>query len=265
MRVASPGQVVFALVLICLGVFGLLMGDFTPVWEPVPKATPVRELLIYLCALVSVTTGLGLLWARGIAAGILFSYLLLWLVCFRLTPVLHSPTSQEAWSGIGETAVMTAGAWALYALFAGDGKHLRLGFTVGRRGIRSAQILYALALIPFGTAHFVYLKETASLVPSWLPWHSVWACATGAAYLAAAAAILVGIKARLAAALSTLQMAGFTLLVWVPILAHGSRDPFQWSETVLSIVLTAAAWVVTDSFNALRSQDRHSRDMGHQA
>jgi uncharacterized membrane protein len=245
-QIARASHVLFAAGMIALGIIGFINSDYAAIWQPVPQSAVA---LNYLCAIISIACGVGLLWPRTktAAARGLLAYLLLWLLLLRLPGIFLAP-SVEYWWAACKIAVMAAAAWVLYVSFATDWDRQRLAFATADKGQRLARALFGLALIPFGIAHFAYLQNTIALVPAWLPWPGFWARFTGYAFIAAGVAILTGVYARLAAVLSALQIATFTLLVWGPVLAAGTKDTFQRSEIVVSTVLTLAAYVVADSY-----------------
>ena len=101
-------------------------------------------------------------------------------------------------------------------------------------GLRIARVLYGLSLIFFGVAHFIDVKDTLSLVPNWLPAHLFWAYFTGSAFIAAGVAVLIGLYARLAAALSALQIALFFFWYGYPSWQQAPKFPSSGARPFLT-------------------------------
>jgi uncharacterized membrane protein YphA (DoxX/SURF4 family) len=255
---AGAGCWVLAMTLIGLGVRGLGTGELASVWQGIPfEPQWGSPWLAYGCALVELAAGIGML-SRSLAVAarrVLVGFLVLWVVLLKLPLVLTMPWREGVWLGFGEILVMVTGAWVLSAASAGEGSSALLRFVSGAQGLRNARILFALALLPIGLGHFVYVKETAALVPAWLPWHEAWAHLTGLGSLAACVAILSGVLARLAAVLETGMLAIITLLCWTPVLApvpEGAGLKYQLTAFLISAAITAGAWVVADSYRGTR-------------
>src|SRR5205814_5443286 len=114
-RIASFGHAAFAASLFGLGVMGLVRAEAMPIWTGVPKSMPAHAALIGLCAVLSIGSGVGLLWRRAAAvtARVLLGSFVLWMLLFRVPLLFRSPTSSGVWWACGETGVMLAGAWVL--------------------------------------------------------------------------------------------------------------------------------------------------------
>jgi uncharacterized membrane protein len=227
---------------------GIVQGDFAAIYKGIPDTMPGQEPLAWLSSLISLACGIGLFWRRTAphAARLLFAFLLAWMLAVKVRVIVMHPLVEGSYQSWGETAVLVAAAWILCSRFRPDGNGVWARFGAGERSVRLAQVLFALALVAFGLSHMVYLELTAPLVPRWLPAPVFWAYFTGGTFLLAGIAILANIRARLAAALTTVQIGLFTLLVWVPMVAAGNISEHRWVESVASWAITTAAWVVAE-------------------
>ncbi len=239
----EPSRVSFAILIILIGLWGLAKPGFVAIWAPGVGPAILHQPVAIGFSLISINTGVGLLWPRftTMAAGVLFAFLCLWLVWVKGLPLVRAPTVLVSWESLGETAVVLSAAWTLAVGPALDRSAPRRPTKLAEMGPR---IVYGLALIAFGAAHLGYPALTASLVPAWLPWHLTWVYVTAATYIAAGIALVVGPYARPAAGLSALQMALFGLLVWLPRIALAPRDAETQNETAISFILAASGWVI---------------------
>jgi uncharacterized membrane protein len=192
--------------------------------------------------------GIGLLFrsTAALSARILFPYLVVWLL-LKVPALVVAPQMEAVWLGAGELGVLLAGGWILFARMARlrDGSALR--FATGEEGIRMARILFGVSLIPIGLSHIVYVKQTADLVPAWLPSRTGWAYLTGAGQIACGIGVLFSIYPRVAATVEAAMLSLFTLLVWGPAILATPGARLPWTAFFISWAIAAGAWLVTSN------------------
>jgi uncharacterized membrane protein len=192
--------------------------------------------------------GVGLLFRATAkwSARILFPYLIVWLL-LKVPALIVAPQMEAVWLGFGELAVLLAGGWVLFAKLAGPREGSPLRFATGEKSIKLAQILFAISLLPIGLSHLVYVKETAELVPAWLPYRVGWAYLTGAGQIACGLGVLFSVFPRVAAGTEAGMISLFTLLVWGPAILAAPKARLPWTAFFISWAIASAAWLVAQN------------------
>lgn len=250
MLIAGTGRVVFALAFVLLGLLSVFSGDFAFVWQPVPPDVPARAMLAVVSGVIMIVGGIGMLMARTRvpASYAMTIYTLVWLLVLHVPHLIVAPSHEINWGACGEIVTLIAACWVIYASNATPSDKPYIAALTGEKAIRIARIAFAVAVPLVGLEHLIYAKETADMVPAWLPYRMGWAYFTGIAHIAAGLAIALDLLPRLAATLEAWMMGGFTVFVWIPAVMAAPSQRFAWTALMISTVITAAAWIIASSY-----------------
>jgi uncharacterized membrane protein len=239
------GLILFAVGMMGLGILALVYGDFALVWQPVAAWVPGRTGLAYASGVLMLLCGAGLLFSATVkwSVRIVFPYLIVWAL-LKVPALVVAPQIEGVWLGLGELVMLLAGGWTLFAVFAELPEGSVLKFASGEKGIRIARILFAIWVIPVGLSHVFYVKETATLVPAWLPFKTFWAYLTGIGHMASGIGVLFSILPGVAAWAEAGMLSVITLLVWAPAVLAAPKTRLPWTAFFISWAITAAVFVV---------------------
>lgn len=239
------GLAAYGATAVILGIVGFIWRDFAVNWQRVPPDFPARTGLALIVAACELLAGLAILsrrFARIGAAVLTFLYAIfttLWLI-----QALKAPAIYDSWGNVFEEFSLLAAGLVACAMLAPPGS------SWAGKAPRVARI-YGLSPISFGVDHIIYWRGASTFVPAWLPPGQVfWIFFTAICFLLAAAAILTGIRARLAALLLTAEILGFELFVWIPKFIANPHDHFNWSGNAINLAMMSAAWLIADAFAA---------------
>jgi uncharacterized membrane protein len=232
----------YGLAAAALGLVGIVWGDFALVWQPVPAGIPGRTILAYVVGAALLSAGAAMQWRRTavLGSGALTTLYALGVLLLHVPRVAAHPLIFGTWAGLAEQLALVAGGLVAYAAAARVTRLPKVG-----------RLTLGICLFSFGLAHFIYVDETAALVPPWLPPGRIfWAYATGIAHWAACVAILSGIFAAAAARWLTAMFVGFGVLVHAPGLFIDPHSHMNWTANAMNLALIGAAWVIAESLAA---------------
>jgi uncharacterized membrane protein len=250
MRAVGLARTLFGIACAGLAVYMLAYGDFAPAGQSLPTWIAGRAIWITASAILVLAASAGLCIPRVALPGvwILAAYFVVW----SALGVPGHPAHPVEWYGFAEGLSLLAGAWLIFAA-----TRAKLpgppGPLAGAHAARVARAVFGLTCVFYGWSHFAFADYTATMVPGWLPGRLAIAYITGFGHAAAGLALIIGILPRLGATLEAVMMSSFSLLVWAPSFFADPRPTWatppqnQWSEFVVTVLLTAAAWVVAAS------------------
>jgi uncharacterized membrane protein len=258
LRYLGFGQILFAAGIAGLGALSLLHHDFALQWQPVPKHIPARELLALASGGLLLIAALALMVRRTarIAALVLALFLLSWVLVLQLPRLALQPLNIAVWLGLCESLTLCVGGWVLYAWLDALEPRTIAGFASTATAVGYARLLLGAAMVVFGLSHFAYAEFTAAMIPAWMPLRLPLTYFTGAAHVAAGAALLLGIVPALAVRLEAIMMSAFIVLVHIPAVTAQPASREQWTALCIAAALAGAVWVVFGSFSVQFRQQR---------
>ena len=238
------GWRVYGLGVMALGAACLAFGDFDPGQE-MPEHFPARTALAYAAGGFMVVAAVAVEWRRITAwgaAALTVYYALFVVILMNGRLLLTDYAVFVTYENIAMQLAIAAGGLIVYATTA------RIDAALAAHLTRLGRLAFGVCALVFGGAHFVYMNNTAPLVPKWLPpTQEFWGYATGAGFVAAGIAILTRVQARLAAILMTVMLASFGVLANGRILLADHSSHWNWTESAENLAVLGAAWVVADS------------------
>ena len=224
----------------------------TPYWLLPPKHSgiPGFMLIAEVFGLLLVLAGACIVFEKKTrVAALLLGGVLLLIFCFYFIPYqLIASTNYMHfgdWENAAKELAFGSGAFVVAGFYGEKNEYALISF-LGRL-IPFGAIAFSLTIISFACDHFLYAKEAADYVPSWIPYHLFWIYFTGTALLSSGVSIILKIKDTLASTLLGAMILSWFIMLHIPRIIV-SPVMYLGSEITSAFIAFAyggIAWVIS--------------------
>src|SRR6476620_11130607 len=250
---SNIGRIFYGTAMAGIGVVTIYYRDFPYMLIP-PKHSWIPGLLMltYISGALLVLAGACIVFKKKTRTiSLLLGSVLLLIFCFYFIPYEFMTNSNYAqlgeWENAEKELALSGGAFVIAGCFPGKNENFLTRF-FGKL-IPFGAIFFSITMISFGFDHFLYAKEAADYVPSWIPNHLFWIYLAGIALIGSGIAIILKIKPR-----SIATLLGTMIFIWFIIL-HVPRviaSPFadigdEVTSAFLALAYSGIAFVIAGS------------------
>ncbi|MDB5144919.1 MAG: hypothetical protein JWQ66_3632 [Mucilaginibacter sp.] len=210
---------------------------------------PGITILAFIFGIMFILAGACIVFEKKVRqSSLLLGGVLLLIFCFYYIPYqLLSKTSYlhfGEWENAAKELALAGGAFVIAGCFPGKNENSLTRF-LGKL-IPVGAIIFAITIISFSVDHFLYAKEAAGYIPSWIPNHMFWMYFAGLALLGSGIAIILKIRTRLFAALLGIMIFLWFVSLHIPrVVAAPSADMSgEITSAFLALAYSGIAFVI---------------------
>ena len=244
------GRIFYGITMVGIGFQIIYYHDF-PYWLLPPKHSwiPGLVMIAYIFGIMFVLTGACIVFEKKArTVSLLAGTALLLIFCFYFIPYQLVTSSDYLelgkWENAEKELAISGGSFIIAGCFSKNNELSSTGFAT--KLIRFGVIIFSIPVISFGIDHFLYAKDVAEYIPSWVPNKIFWSYFAGTALLGSGIAIILQIQQRLSAFLL-----GAMIFIWFIILhiPKAVASPFadmgsEVTSAFLALVYSGIAFTI---------------------
>jgi uncharacterized membrane protein len=241
-NLSNIGRISYGIAIAGIGFLTIYYSDFPYMLIP-PKHSwiPGLVMLAYISGAMLILGGVCIIFEKKVRPlSLILGSVLLLIFCFYFIPYEFIVSSNYMhfgdWENAAKELALSSGALLIAGCFSEKNKTPLTRFL--EKLIPFGIILFSITMISFGVDHFLFAKEAADYVPSWVPYHLFWMYFTGTALIGSGLALILKIKPGLVATLLGTMIFTWFIILHIPRVI-ASPSAYMGSEVTSAFIALA--------------------------